>query len=77
MALFIAMSGAANDNAFLMDAISFNFKNGDSGVWSWAGKQNAISLMYNGRGTDVNTGLVTQLSRRVNVVIPAICDRKL
>jgi hypothetical protein len=83
-ALLIAMSGAATANQDLMNAITFSFdtpgNKKESGIWTWAGKNDDVVLMYDGRGTapevlamDVIRHALTQMKQGEKAKLPAIC----
>jgi hypothetical protein len=80
-ALLVSMSGAADANRFLRNAVTFSYSNGKrdvTGVWAWAGQGDKIKLMYD-KGLDaeeVTSKEMTKRAQTVLVELPAICIKK-
>lgn len=77
-AILFAMSGAANSNKFIKEAISYkivvkDFK--ESGVWFWAGAENKIVLVKDGGEMSSEAITPEQYEKVLNKKpgIPAIC----
>lgn len=75
-ALLLVMSGAAMEDEFLVEAISFEFEN-TSGIWQWSSKKDMVSLLIDGEGTDIREVPVEELKKSLPVSLPAICSRSL
>lgn len=62
-ALLLAMSGAANLNGEIEQAISFKLNDKNSGVAAWTGSNDQIIVMWNGRGTSTDTGKIDDFAK--------------
>lgn len=77
-AILFAMSGAANSNIFIREAISYKVVGKDykeSGVWYWAGAENKIVLVKDGGGMSSEAITPEQYEKvlKKKPGIPAIC----
>lgn len=61
--LLLAMSGAANLNDDIMEAITFKFNEENSGIATWTGSNSQVMIMWDGRGSDSETAKIEDIAK--------------
>ncbi|MFV8258251.1 hypothetical protein ACNQKP_10605 [Bdellovibrio bacteriovorus] len=61
--LLLAMSGAANLNNEIMEAITFKLNEESSGIAAWTGSNSQVMIMWDGRGSASETAKIEDIAK--------------